>query len=132
MRLADARVVRSLYWCGGSLCLLLAIAGVVLPLLPTTPFLLLTAACYSKSSERHHQRLLASRLFGPTLLRWEQQRCVNCRTKWLALLSMAVVGGSSVIFAVPNLFGKIACGFLMVVGGVVVVSLNTCPDSRKT
>ncbi|WP_051171311.1 DUF454 family protein [Spongiibacter marinus] len=119
-------VARMFYLSAGLLFLLLALAGVFLPLLPTTPFLLLTAACFSKSSERCHQRLLASRLFGPTIKRWERQRCVNCRTKWIAVFSMLAVGGCSVVFAVPTLAGQIACAALMAVGGAVVISLKTC------
>jgi len=127
MRAIEATgVARMLYLSAGLLFLFLALAGVFLPLLPTTPFLLLTAACFSKSSERCHQRLLASRLFGPTIKRWEHQRCVNCRTKWIAVLSMLAVGGCSVVFAVPTLAGQIACAALMAVGGAVVISLKTC------
>ncbi|GAB3378297.1 YbaN family protein [Spongiibacter taiwanensis] len=113
----------------GALFLLLATLGVVLPLLPTTPFLLLAAACFARGSERWHQWLLSSRLFGPFLSRWESQRCVNCRTKWVALGSMLVCGSVSLgahdMSAGLRLFG-IA---LILIGAVVVLRLKRCPVS---
>ena len=49
----------------GSLCVALGLVGMFLPLLPTTPFLLLAAACYARASRRFYAALLASRTFGP-------------------------------------------------------------------
>ena len=80
------------YRLAGFFLLILAAIGVVLPLLPTTPFVLLAALCFSKSSQRWHQWLLQSPTFGPGLLRWEQQRCLNCRTKVVALFSSRARG----------------------------------------
>ena len=68
----------------------LAALGVVLPLLPTTPFVLLAATCFLKSSERSRRWLLNSRLFGPTLRDWHEHRAVRRPVK---LLAVAVIAG---------------------------------------
>jgi uncharacterized protein len=77
----------------GSVCLALAVLGVVLPLLPTTPFLLLASACYVRSSERLHGWLMRNRLLGPYIRNFKERRGIPLRGRivtvvllWLPLL----------------------------------------------
>ena len=77
----------------GSVCLALAVLGVFLPLLPTTPFLLLASACYVRSSERLHGWLMGNRLLGGYIRNFKERRGVPLRAKvttvvllWLPLL----------------------------------------------
>lgn len=100
--------------------------GVVLPLLPTTPFVLLAAGCFARSSPRLHRWLLDSQLFGPILRDWEQHRCVPRRAKVVALVTMLGVGGSSILFAVPPGWPRWAGLALVTVGCGVLLSLRTC------
>ena len=62
---------RLLYFILGLSCLIIGAIGVILPLLPTTPFILLAACCFSKSSARFHAYLLNHRLFGTLIRDWE-------------------------------------------------------------
>ncbi|CAA0091199.1 Inner membrane protein YbaN [Zhongshania aliphaticivorans] len=100
--------------------------GAVLPLLPTTPFMILAAMCFSKSSERWHNWLLNNKIFGSCIQKWESQRCVNCKTKIISLLSMAVMGGASVGFASHGVYFKVIAGLLMCVGAYSVIRLTSC------
>ena len=68
----------------------LGVAGIFLPVLPTTPFILLAASCYAKGSPRFHGWLLRHRLFGPLVKDWQTHRSIPLRIKWLAIGSMAV------------------------------------------
>lgn len=68
----------------GILALVLAAAGVVLPGLPTTPFVLLAAACFAKASPRLHAWLLAQRHLGPLVRDWEAHRSLPLHIKWLS------------------------------------------------
>ena len=71
-------------WCllvGGVLSTALGMLGAFFPVLPTTPFLLLAAACFVRSSPALHQRLLANRVFGPYLSEWQQSRTVPPEAK---------------------------------------------------
>jgi uncharacterized membrane protein YbaN (DUF454 family) len=77
----------------GSACLVLAVLGVFLPLLPTTPFLLLASACYVRSSERLHGWLMGNRLLGGYIRNFKERRGIPLRAKvstvillWLPLL----------------------------------------------
>ena len=110
----------------GFLFLGLAGLGVVLPILPATPFLLLAAWFFARSSERWHQRLLSSELFGPMIRNWEQHRCITRRTKLVALVSMVVAGGASLIFGVEDWQLRIAGLLFMTVGCVTLLSIKTC------
>ncbi|RKY16525.1 MAG: hypothetical protein DRQ55_17835 [Planctomycetota bacterium] len=65
----------------GLLFTALGMAGVFLPVLPTTPFLLLALACFGRSSPAFHRRLLANRLFGPYLTQWDHDRTVPREAK---------------------------------------------------
>ena len=90
-----SRLVRGLLWLAGSAALVLGLIGVVLPGLPTTPFVLLAAACYAKASPRLHGWLLNHRFMGPMVRDWEQHRSLTRRTKTVAQVSMVAMVGLS-------------------------------------
>ena len=68
----------------------LAFIGAFLPLLPTTPFLLVAAACFAKSSPRMHKMLLANKVFGPMIYHWQQSRSIPKRAKIISLSSIVI------------------------------------------
>ena len=72
----------------GWLCVILGAIGAFLPILPTTPFLILALACFSKSSPRFHKMLLNNKWFGPILQEWEKNKTVSRHIK---LRAMALV-----------------------------------------
>jgi len=104
----------------------LAIIGVLLPIVPATPFLLLSAWFFARSSEKWHQWLLKSELFGFIVRNWEENRCISLRTKIVAITGMVVLGGISITFAVDDIRLKGAALLLMLIGSVVVLSIKTC------
>ena len=112
----------------GLFFLVLAILGVVLPGLPTTPFLILAAWFFARSSEKWHRRLLDSELFGPLLRNWEQRRCISLRTKIVALASMLGAGGASVTFVMQDPVLRLATVCFMALGCVTILSIRTCRD----
>lgn len=70
----------------GSIAVILAILGVFLPLLPTTPFLLLASACYLRGSKRMHRWLLNNRVFGEYLRNYEEGKGIPLKAKVIALV----------------------------------------------
>lgn len=97
IRLHDSRLMRSLYLAVGFAAIILAVAGVVLPVLPTTPFLLLAAACFARSSKRFHDRLLANRIAGPIIQEWVEHRSIRRQVKRWVYLLMALSFVSSIL-----------------------------------
>jgi uncharacterized membrane protein YbaN (DUF454 family) len=81
----------------GSVFVVLAAVGVVLPVLPTTPFLLLAAACYGRGSPRLHAWLLQQRLFGPTIRTWQASRALPTGVKLPAVVIVLVTFGASML-----------------------------------
>lgn len=79
---------KTLYNIAGTVALLLGIVGLFLPLLPTTPFLLLASACYMRGSARMHQWLMNQRHLGPYLRSYQQGRGIPLRAKITALALM--------------------------------------------
>jgi uncharacterized membrane protein YbaN (DUF454 family) len=80
----------------------LGILGAFLPVLPTTPFMLLAAACYARASTRFYNGLVNNRAFGPTIREWRRYRSIPYRTKWTAIGLMAVTLTASIVFAVED------------------------------
>ena len=74
----------------------LAIVGAFLPVLPTTPFLLLAGACFTRSSPRFHRRLLANRTFGPYLVQWRRDRTIPRDAKVKAYCLVLASFGASI------------------------------------
>ncbi len=90
------RLVRWLLIGAGALSLLVGLIGIVLPVLPTVPFLLVTAACWSRASPRWHRWLLSRPKLGPEIERWERERTVSRRARWTALGLVTLSMGATI------------------------------------
>lgn len=116
---------RRLLWLAGVLSLVFAAIGVVLPGLPTTPFVLLAAGCFVRASPRAHAWLLRSHTFGPLIREWEQHRSIPRRVKRFALLTMLLTGAVSLGFLAGQAWLQLAVLGGMSLGGVMVWRLPT-------
>lgn len=97
---------RAAWQIAGVVALAFGIAGIALPLLPTTPFLLLAAFCFSRGSERLHAWLLAHPRYGPAILDWQEQGAISRKAKALALLALGLaIGGAALAGAPPEVLG---------------------------
>jgi uncharacterized membrane protein YbaN (DUF454 family) len=93
--------VRALLIAGGSVFTAVGFVGVVLPVLPTTPFLLLAAFCYARSSQRLYEWLLNTRGFGPLIRQYRDHRTIPMKAKVIAVTMIAVTISLSAVFAIP-------------------------------
>lgn len=82
--------MRALHFTLGSLALVLAFAGAVLPLLPATPFALLASWSFARSSPRFAVWLQRLRWIGPVLADWERHRAIRPHVRWVAWLGLAL------------------------------------------
>lgn len=84
----------------GMLCVALGTIGIVVPLLPTTPFLLLAAACFVRSSDRLYSWLTSHRVFGSYIRNYREHRGMTAKARFLTLLVLwAGVGYATVVVA---------------------------------
>ena len=90
-----------IYLCAGWMSLLLGLIGIPLPLLPTTPFLLLAAFCFARGSKRWHDWLMNHPTFGPPIHVWQEHRAISRPAKWMGTVSMIGLLGISALIGVP-------------------------------
>lgn len=102
VRKHGSMTVRLLLVAAGTCFVVLGVLGAFLPVLPTTPFLLLAAACYARASTRFYNFLLNSRAFGPTIREWQRHRSIAWRTKIFSITLMALTLSASIVFFVED------------------------------
>ena len=100
-------LTNSFFIVAGFTSVLLGVIGIFLPLLPTTPFLLLAAFCFSKGSARWHRWLLSQPYLGKAILDWNQHGVIRPRAKLMCVSLMVVTMGYSVGFVKMPIYGKI-------------------------
>ena len=110
----------------GSISLGLGIAGIFLPLLPTTPFLLLASACFLRGSERLHRWLLSHGRLGKYIRDFEAGRGIPARAKVVAIAMMWI----SIAFAVELVGHPVAAGAMLLVATAVTIYLLRLPTLR--
>ena len=120
-------VARAVFVGAGLACTLLATAGAFLPVLPTTPFLLLAAACFARSSPKLHQRLLDNRVFGPYLVQWQHDRTVPRKGKRQAYWVICVAFGISIGVVDDNWLRAL----LVAIGAGLVSFILWLPDTEE-
>ena len=91
----------------GTTCLVIGVIGIFIPILPTTPFLLLAAACYLRSSPRFHSWLMNNRLLGTYIRNYTEGRGIPIKVKLFTIALLWVTIGISIGVAAPNLIVKI-------------------------
>lgn len=107
------------YNVAGALAVLLGILGVFLPLLPTTPFLLLASWCFARGSTRLHRWLLSHRVFGEYLRNFEAGRGIPLKAKILATVML----WSSLLLAMRRFDSPAIPALLVVMGACVSLYL---------
>ena len=112
----------------GSIFLGLGFVGIIVPGLPTTPFLLLAAGCYVKSSDRLYSWLLDHKLFGKYIYNFRETRSISLRSKIISLIMMWVMIGLSIFIFKKIIPVKIIIALLGVIGTLVILLI---PTSRK-
>lgn len=111
---AASSIRRWLWLAAGWLALGLGLVGVVTPLLPTVPFLLLAAACFSRGSARWEAWLLAHPRLGPPVRRWRERRAIPRRAKLFAWTMMAA-SCALALWQAPTWAALLACGICLAV-----------------
>tara|TARA_Y100001936_G_C16055209_1_gene660510 strand:+ start:848 stop:1267 length:420 start_codon:yes stop_codon:yes gene_type:complete len=105
----------------GSLFVALGAIGVIVPGLPTTPFLILAAACYIRSSQRLYDWLISNKRFGPYLKDYREGKGIPRKAKRLAVVMIVVFVSFSVVFGIEDLTLKIVVGLLGLIGLLYVL-----------
>ena len=113
------KVLRIFFFVVGSISLALGVIGIILPVLPTTPFLLLALACYYRSSKRMTNWMLNNKYFGTYIRRYKEGKGIPLKTKMLAITILWIAIIYSAIFIVPIWIAQI-----ILLGVAIAVTLH--------
>lgn len=119
--------MRWIWLSAGHFFLLVGIIGILIPLLPTTPFLLLAAACYSRGSEKFENWLLNHPYLGASVRDWRSHRVIRRKVKALAIVSLFFALSFPMYFVSSPIWIKILASLIMVAVGIFILS---CPSDR--
>ena len=122
------KFVRAFLFVAGSLFLGLGMIGIVLPVLPTTPFLLLALACYFRSSERMTNWMLTNKYFGKYIKNYREGKGIPLKTKVVALTILWATILYSSFFIIPFWVAQI---IMLAVAVAVTVHLARVPTYRQ-
>ncbi len=104
----------------------LGLIGIIIPIMPTIPFLVLASVCFSHSSKRFNNMLLRNKWVGPQIKKYEEGKGISLKTKVMFVLAQA--GGIAIVMVfVPNTFSKILLIGIAVVFAIYILSLKTLP-----
>lgn len=99
--------------CVAFISIILGVIGIFLPILPTTPFFILALACFARSSERFHQKLLNSPYIGKILADWEQDKRIDKQRKKQIILIILCSFGFSIYMLQSHFYLQLLLIFIM-------------------
>lgn len=123
MAVVKNRALRYLLYTAGCVALALGFIGAFLPVLPTTPFVLLAAWCFVKSSPKAHQWIYKQPVIGSALRNWEENRAISRKSKIIAL-SMIAVSAVIMILKVHILWLKITVLLILATVSTFIATRN--------
>lgn len=100
VRVVQNPILRTLLLWAGHISIVVGLLALIIPVLPTTPFLLVAAAAYAKSSARFYHWLLTNKYFGNYIRQWRHDQCIPVRAKVAAIGTLVVTMGTSIVFFV--------------------------------
>lgn len=109
----------------GSLFVLLGVIGLLLPVVPTTPFLIVAGICYIKSSDNLYNRLIRTRYFGPQIKSYVEHRSLTKKTKIVSILLLWIPTLITVIFIANNIYVRMFSLSFVTIVTWHILSLNT-------
>ena len=124
-QLFGKHIKRAMFATLGIIFFVTGLIGVFLPVLPTTPFMLLALWAFSNSSKRLHDYIWNHKRYGPMVRAWKQHGAIPKRAKISALLVMSASATFVLFFSGAPLYGVIAALSLMLIGAVFILTRPT-------
>ena len=123
------KLVRALFFVAGTVSLAIGTIGIVLPILPTTPLLLLALACYCRSSKRMTKWVLTNKYFGSYIRRYKEGKGIPIKTKIIAIATLWITISYSAFFIVNIWIVQL---ILFVIAIAVSIHILRLPTYRQT
>jgi uncharacterized membrane protein YbaN (DUF454 family) len=119
------RILRGVLISIGTLCVALGLIGIFIPLLPTTPFLLLAAWCYARSSKRYYNWLISNKRFGKYIKDYREGRGIPLKAKVTAITLLWITILLSIVFIVSILLVRIIMIIIAVGVTIYIISIKS-------
>ena len=123
--------MRAVYFSLGWLFFALGIIGILLPVVPTTPFMLLALWGFSRSSDRFHNWLYTHRLFGPPLQQWSENRVIPLYAKIMSVSFMSISFVMMLFFSPLVMWLKLVIATFMLYGAWFILSKPSKPPENS-
>ena len=120
-------IKKYVYLSFGFICLGLGFLGLLLPLMPTTPFILLTAWFFSRSSKKFENWLMNHKTFGLLIINWKEHRAIDRKSKIYSVI-MIIVTFFITTFFIPLFYADV---FLIVLGIILCLFIITRTEASK-
>lgn len=109
----------------GFIFIALGVLGIFLPLLPTTPFLLVSAACFAKASPRLYNKMIENKLLGPFIRQWQENKSMPKRAKIIALSLIVFVCAPIILFSVLSKLLKAIALLSLLIPIIIILRIKT-------
>ncbi|MFO7677348.1 MAG: YbaN family protein [Thermoplasmatota archaeon] len=119
------RIVKALLIVAGTLSLALGIIGIFLPLLPTTPFLLLAAACYARGSKKFYFWLINNRWFGNYIKNYQEKKGIPKKVKIFTITLLWITILSTIVFFIKIYWVRILLLFIALGVSIHILTIKT-------
>lgn len=124
-------VTKLLFILLGTLSLFVGLLGIIIPGLPATPFLLITAGLYAKSSQKLYNRLISNKIIGPHILEFRKSRGMTLKLKLISIFTMWIMTAISVIFYLEDPVMKVMIPAFAFLGTLVLLFIVRTVDISK-
>jgi hypothetical protein len=125
------KLKRRLLIAAGTISTAIGIVGIFVPILPTTPFLLLAAACYLRSSQKLYDRLLNNRFIGAYVRNYLQGKGMPWKVKIITILLLWITITGSIIFAVQGLIIRAILLIIAIGVSVHILLIKTTKGNKE-
>ena len=125
IKITTSKILKVVLIIFGWINVALGIIGVLLPVMPTTVFLLIAAACFARSSERFYVWLMSNKYLGKFVLDYREKRGMTLRSKVLAVTMLCAVISYSALFVAGVLWLKITLAAIAFGVSAYIISLKT-------
>ena len=121
----QSAILKKLLIIAGTFCVILGIIGIFLPILPTTPFLLLAAWCYARSSDRFYNWLINNKWFGSYIKNYREGKGIPIKVKLLSIALLWLTILFSIFFIIDNNYIKIILLIIAIAVTTHIITIRT-------
>ena len=128
VRIHTSPAKRYLWMLIGHFALVAGIVGLLLPLIPTSPFIIVAAYCYARSSERFYLILVNNRYFGKHIIQWEDNKCLRKEMKILIIVVLAMMFSTTILLFMNSIGMRL---FGIALAGIAITTVWLIPTCGR-